>query len=129
MLVGVSFTGPEWERVCMSRMFSASKVIVISSDEYGGLFVGKSIHGFVSNTNVVTKNISGPCERSLYMSVKIYIDEWSKTDKNKNVQLVGEICRLKDVLELNVGDRMRFRLVFGNLTFDEALFFDFCKVV
>ncbi|GKE59594.1 hypothetical protein Tco_1498779, partial [Tanacetum coccineum] len=34
-----------------------------------------------------------------------------------------------DVLELNVGDRMHIQLVFGNLTSDEAMFFDVCKVV
>nr|GEY56992.1 hypothetical protein [Tanacetum cinerariifolium] len=34
-LVGVAFTGLKWEIVCESEMFSASKVIVISSDEYG----------------------------------------------------------------------------------------------
>ncbi|GKE92128.1 hypothetical protein Tco_1573223, partial [Tanacetum coccineum] len=59
-LVGVAFTGPEWERVCESEMFSASKVIVISSDEYGGSFVGKVIHGFVSDSDVVPMNIFGP---------------------------------------------------------------------
>nr|GEX13931.1 hypothetical protein [Tanacetum cinerariifolium] len=178
-LVCVVFTGHEWERVCESEMFSASKVIVIYSDEYGGSFVGKVIHGFVSDTDVVTKNISRPGEssnstavseksfviefsscaetkrylsipasfhdhkisgdsrlvwlisgqRSFYMSVKIHIDKLLKTDKIKNVQVVGKICRLKDVLELNVGDRMHFRLVFGNLTSDEALFFDVYKVV
>ncbi|GJS43590.1 hypothetical protein Tco_0568633 [Tanacetum coccineum] len=178
-LVGVAFTGPEWERVCESEMFSATKVIVISSDDYGGSFVGKVIHGFVSDSDVVPMNISGPGEssnsaavseksfviefsscadtkgylsipvcfhehkiigdcrpvwliaggRSLYMCVKIHIDGRLKTEKNKNVQVIGEISRLKDVLELNVGDRMRFRLVFGNLTSDEALFFDVCKVV
>ena len=59
-LVGVAFTGHEWERVCESQMFSASKVIVISSDEYGGSFVGKVIDGFVSDLDVVPMNISGP---------------------------------------------------------------------
>ncbi|GJV36391.1 hypothetical protein Tco_1408868 [Tanacetum coccineum] len=153
----VAFTGPEWERVCKSEMFSAIKVIVISSDDYGGSFVGKVIHGFVSDCadeyfwasyRADTKGylsipvcfhehkIIGDCRpvwliaggRSLYMCVKIHIDGRLKTEKNKNVQVIGEISRLKDVLELNVGDRMRFRLVFGNLTSDEALFFDVCKI-
>nr|GEW16048.1 hypothetical protein [Tanacetum cinerariifolium] len=166
-LVGIAFTGHEWETVCESEMCYASKVIVIYSDEYGGSFVGKVIHGFVSDTDIVTKNISGQSfviefsscaetkgylsipasfhdhkisgdcrpvwliagQRSLYMSVKIHIDKLLKTDKNKNVQVVGEICHLKDVLELNVGDRMHFWLVFGNLTSDEALLFDVYKVV
>ncbi|GJZ71529.1 hypothetical protein Tco_0635380, partial [Tanacetum coccineum] len=63
-LVGVAFTGPKWERVCESGMFSASKVIVISSDEYGGSFVGKVIHGFVSDSDVMPMNIFGPGESS-----------------------------------------------------------------
>ncbi|GJY56099.1 hypothetical protein Tco_0455214 [Tanacetum coccineum] len=163
----------------VSDMGITFSMIVISSDEYGGSFVGKVIHGFVSDSDVVSMNISGPGEssnsaavfeksfiiefsscadtkgylsipvsfhehkisgdcrpvwliaggRSLYMCVKIHIDGRLKTEKNKNVQVIGEICRLKDVLELNVGDRMRFRLVFGNLTSDEPLFFDVCKVV
>ncbi|GJZ59382.1 hypothetical protein Tco_0615198 [Tanacetum coccineum] len=121
-LVGVAFTGPKWERVCESGMFSASKVIVISSDEYGGSFVGKVIHGFVSDSDVVPMNIFGPGESSNMAAVfeKSFIIEFSSCADTKGYL---------DVLELNVGDRIRFRLVFGNLTSDEPLFFDVCKVV
>ncbi|GJT03985.1 putative reverse transcriptase domain-containing protein [Tanacetum coccineum] len=52
--------------------------------------------------------------RSLYMSSKIHIDKRVKTDKNTNVQLVGEMHRLKEVLEVNVGDRMFFQLLYDN---------------
>nr|GEY20184.1 hypothetical protein [Tanacetum cinerariifolium] len=111
-LVGVAFTGPEWERVCEFEMFSASKVIVISSDEYGGSFVGKVIHGFVSDTDVVTKNISrlGESSNSAVVFEKSFVIEFSSCAKTK-------------------GYLDAFRLVFGNLTSDEALFFDVCKNV
>ncbi|GKC41042.1 hypothetical protein Tco_1053426, partial [Tanacetum coccineum] len=177
-LVGVAFTGLEWERVCESEMFSASKVIVISSDEYGGSFDGKVIHGFVSDTNVVANNICGPGEssnlaavseksfviefnscaerkgylsipasfhchlirggyrvvwlngngRSLYMCMKIHIDKRCRREKNSRVHLVGEMHRLKEVLELIVGDRMVFELVSGNISSDEPLFFSVMKL-
>ncbi|GJZ08028.1 hypothetical protein Tco_0542311 [Tanacetum coccineum] len=173
-VVGVAFTGPEWERVCESEMFSASKVIVISSDEYGGSFVGKVIHEFVYDTDFVTKIISGPGEssnsavvseksfiivfsscaktkgymsiptafhchqmravyhevwinangRSLYMCMKIHIDKRSKSEKSTSVHLVGEMRRLKEVLDINVGDMIHFELVSGNITSDE-LFNDY----
>ncbi|GJV31199.1 hypothetical protein Tco_1391599 [Tanacetum coccineum] len=147
-LVGVAFTGPEWERICQSLMFSASKVLVISSDEYSGSFVGKSFmiefsscaetKGYLSIPAAFHDHkISGDSRlvwliagnRSLYMFVRIYIDPHLKKVKNKNFQLVGEMRRLKDVLDLNVGDRMRFVLLSGNLTSDEALFFNVCKFV
>ncbi|GJS39067.1 hypothetical protein Tco_0564110 [Tanacetum coccineum] len=110
------------ERVCESEMFYASKVIVISSDKYGGLFIGKVIHGFISDTDVVTKNISGTGESSnlAVVSEKSFVIEFSSCAETKGYL---------DVLELNVGDRMHFQLVFGNLTSDEAMFFDVCKVV
>ncbi|GJU64219.1 hypothetical protein Tco_1246054 [Tanacetum coccineum] len=78
-VVGVAFTGPEWERVCESEMFSASKVIVISSDEYCSSFVGKVIDGFVCDTDFMTKIISGPCEssNSAIVSKKSFIIEFS----------------------------------------------------
>ncbi|GJV82569.1 hypothetical protein Tco_1522467 [Tanacetum coccineum] len=37
--------------------------------------------------------------RSPYMSVKVHIDKRLKTDMKTNVQLVGELSRLKDILE------------------------------
>ncbi|GJY55912.1 hypothetical protein Tco_0455027, partial [Tanacetum coccineum] len=163
---------------CESEMFSATKVIVISSDEYGGSFDGKVIHGFVSDTNVVANNICGPGEssnlaavseksfviefnscaerkgylsipasfhchlirggyrvvwlngngRSLYMCMKIHIDKRCRREKNSRVHLVGEMHRLKEVLELIVGDRMVFELVSGNISSDEPLFFSVMKL-
>ncbi|GJU76886.1 hypothetical protein Tco_1273956, partial [Tanacetum coccineum] len=91
--VGVAFTGLEWERVCESEMFSASKVIVISSDEYGGSFVGKVIHGFVSDTNVVAKNISGPGEssNSAAVSEKSFVIEFNSCAERKGY-LVWFFC-------------------------------------
>ncbi|GJW50925.1 hypothetical protein Tco_0092276, partial [Tanacetum coccineum] len=40
-LVGVAFTGAEWERLCQAEIFSSSKVLNISSDENADSFVGK----------------------------------------------------------------------------------------
>ncbi|GKD68711.1 hypothetical protein Tco_1322801 [Tanacetum coccineum] len=84
-VVGVAFTGPEWERVCESEMFSASKVIVISFDEYGGSFVGKVIHEFVSDTDFVTKIISGLGEssNSAVVSERSFIIEFSSCAETK----------------------------------------------
>ncbi|GJW69173.1 hypothetical protein Tco_0123597 [Tanacetum coccineum] len=67
--------------------------------------------------------------RSLYMSIKSHIDERAKTKKNTNVYLVGEMHRLKEVLVLNVGDRMVFELVSGNISSDEPMFFNVSKLV
>ncbi|GKC19878.1 hypothetical protein Tco_1022028 [Tanacetum coccineum] len=114
-LVGVAFTGVEWERLCQDVMFSATKVLIISSNERGDLFVGKVIDGLVPepvkkfNSARGESSNAGACSeksfiaefigRSLYMSSKIHIDKRVKTDKNTNVQLVGEMHRLKEVLE------------------------------
>ncbi|GJU18489.1 hypothetical protein Tco_1146455 [Tanacetum coccineum] len=57
---------------------------------------------------------------SLYMSIIIPIDERAKSEKNTNIQLVGEMHRLKQVLELTVGDRMLFEHVAGNISTNNA---------
>ncbi|GJU95702.1 hypothetical protein Tco_1320458 [Tanacetum coccineum] len=67
--------------------------------------------------------------RSLYMSIKSHIDERAKTKKNTNVYLVGEMHRLKEFLDLNVGDRMVFELVSSNISSDEPMFFNVIKLV
>nr|GEX25821.1 hypothetical protein [Tanacetum cinerariifolium] len=84
--VGVAFTSLEWERLCKTVRFSASKAIIITSDESGGSFVSKVIKGFFAE-----------------MKFGSAADERAKSRKNTNVQLVGEMNRLKQVLELTVG--------------------------
>nr|GEU61470.1 hypothetical protein [Tanacetum cinerariifolium] len=125
MLVGLTFTGVEWERLCQAVMFFATKVLIISSNESGDFFVGKVIDSFVPE--LVKKfdsarggepSNAGACyeksyiaEFSLCADTKGYLypgrvslsqNAWCLSrDKNTNVQLVGEMHRLKEVLEVN----------------------------
>ncbi|GKA32214.1 hypothetical protein Tco_0718581 [Tanacetum coccineum] len=114
----------ELESLCETAMFSATKVIIISSDESGGSFVGKVINGFVADAEMkfdsaivcvlTQRDICIPaafhCHQmrggyrevwinsngnSLYMSIKIHIDERAKSEKNTNVHLVGEMHRFE----------------------------------
>ena len=48
-LIGAAFTSDEWESLCVSLDFSATKLLVISANEDDDLFVGKVMDGFVAD--------------------------------------------------------------------------------
>ncbi|GKA24317.1 hypothetical protein Tco_0710350 [Tanacetum coccineum] len=117
-LVGVAFTDLEWERVCESSnsgaVFGKSFVIEFNScaDRKGYLSIPAAFHCHLIRCGYRDVWLNGN-GRSLYMCMKIHIDKRSRSEKNLNVHLVGEMDRLKEVLELIVGDRMVFELLSG----------------
>ncbi|GJY08029.1 hypothetical protein Tco_0375083 [Tanacetum coccineum] len=140
--VGVAFTGLEWERLCNTVMFSASKAIIISSDESGGSFVGKVINGFVAAMKFDSatgeySNVGGVSEKTfvyVFSSVSRLLFIVIKCGVvivmfGSLPELVGDMHRLKEILELKVGDRMLFEHVSGNISSDAPLFFNVSKLV
>nr|GEW04156.1 hypothetical protein [Tanacetum cinerariifolium] len=108
------------------KTFISVFISCIDTKGYMSILVTFHCHRMHGGYHGVWINARG---RSLYMSIKIHIDERSKSLKNTNVQLVGEMHQLKELLELNVGDRILFELVFGNISSDEPMLFNASKVV
>ncbi|GJU71608.1 hypothetical protein Tco_1263013 [Tanacetum coccineum] len=97
-LVGVAFTGVEWERLCQDVMFSATKVLIISSNESVDLFVGKVIDGFVPEPVKKFNSARGESSNAGACSEKSFIAEFSLCIDTK-----GYLCLVLQYYSFNNG--------------------------
>ncbi|GJT01378.1 hypothetical protein Tco_0822547 [Tanacetum coccineum] len=88
-LVGVAFTGIEWERLCEAVMFSATKAIIISSDESRDLFAGKVINGFVLDPETKFDSAIGEFSNGGAYSEKTFISEFCLCTDTKGYMILN----------------------------------------